>query len=81
MQMQKMMEDLGMMVTGEVAQAAAPVPTARHGSSAKCDDRSAKKIPRMAPKPSTSRAQAAAEFLPLDEEEEGRGAIGKVSGF
>jgi hypothetical protein len=84
MQMQKMMEDLGMMVTGEGASASAPAPTSRHSSghsSSHSEKRSTKQIPRMAPKPSASRAQAAAEFLPLDDEEEGRGKIGKVSGF
>ena len=75
MQMQKMMEDLGMMVTGEAAPAAL-------ATSATRAERPEKKITRIAPKPSTTRAQAAAEFLPLDDaEEDGRGSVGKVSGF
>lgn len=78
MQMQKMMEDLGVMVTGESAPASvsSSAQTSRHSES-----RPAKNIPRMAAKPSASRSQAAAEFLPLDDEEEGRGKVGKVSGF
>lgn len=75
MQMQKMMEDLGMMVTGEVAPASV-------ASGASRSERPEKKITRMPTKPSATRAQAAAEFLPLDDAEEGgRGTVGKVSGF
>jgi chromosome segregation ATPase len=77
MQMQKMMEDLGVMVTGERAPASA-VST----SASRYSETPTKKITRMAPAPSKTRAKAAAEFLPLDDEEEGgRGKVGKVSGF
>jgi hypothetical protein len=73
MQMQKMMEDLSYLITGDraaglVSSASVPVPT--------------KKIYKVKPGPSKSKAQASADFLPLDEHEEnGRGNIGKVSGF
>lgn len=78
MQMQKMMEDLGVMVTGEGV-ASQEVPETHYQAA-----KPAKKISRLAPVPAARRtkAAAAADFLPLDEdEEEGRGKIGKVSGF
>ncbi|UYL09319.1 methyl-accepting chemotaxis protein [Bdellovibrio sp. SKB1291214] len=70
-QMQRMMEDLSFLISGERA-----VPMAISVSE------SAKRIHRVAPVPSKTKAQSSAEFLPLtDEEEGGRGHVGKVSGF
>lgn len=71
-QMQKMMEDLNYLISGErtmqaTASSASPV---------------AKKIHSVKPGPSKSRAKVSADFLPLDENEEsGRGALGKASSF
>lgn len=77
MQMQKMMDDLGVMVTGESAP-----PTLAVTPGAGATRNPEKKITRMAIKPSPTKTQAAAEFLPLDDAEEGgRGTVGKVSGF
>ncbi len=75
MQMQKMMDDLSFMITGDRN-------TGMTASSSVPTSSSHEKIPRVKPAPSKSKAQASADFLPLDEHEEnGRGTIGKVSGF
>ncbi|WP_413560840.1 methyl-accepting chemotaxis protein [Bdellovibrio sp. HCB209] len=71
-QMQKMMEDLTYLISGD--RMASAIPTAQKSET--------KKIYQVKPAPSKSRAQASADFLPLDDEEEsGRGKVGKVSGF
>ena len=70
-QMQRMMEDLAFLISGDRSvESAAPTPEA------------SKRIPRVTPAPSKTKAQSSAQFLPLtDEEEGGRGHVGKVSGF
>ncbi|QLY26701.1 methyl-accepting chemotaxis protein [Bdellovibrio sp. KM01] len=71
-QMQRMMEDLSFLISGERA-----VPVAAPAATAVV-----KKIHSLKRGPSKSKAQASAEFLPLDENEEsGRGTLGKASSF
>ena len=68
-QMQRMMEDLAFLISGD-RQMPSVVPAPE----------TTKKIPRVMPAPSKTKAQSSAEFLPLTEED-GRGHVGKVSGF
>ncbi|QDK44993.1 chemotaxis protein [Bdellovibrio sp. ZAP7] len=71
-QMQKMMEDLSFLISGERA-----LPVAAPAAAAVV-----KKIHSVKRGPSKSKAQASAEFLPMDENEEsGRGTLGKASSF
>lgn len=71
-QMQKMMEDLSFLISGDRTPSATPVPAPAP----------LKSIPKVKPAPSKSVAKNSDDFFALDEDEEtGRGKIGKASGF